>query len=118
MLFAGKVRMKSISLKLLAAAIGLAPVAGLPMLSGCSVHEHVSAYPYHEGVYAYDPGYYYDREYYDDVGHFHPRHYYYYDGHHWDDREGVPSGFQARERREEHREHARHEIHEEHHDHD
>src|SRR5438067_1591598 len=104
--------MKSVLPKLLAAAVGVAPLLGLPILGGCSSHYHerVVAYP-EGGAYVYEPGYYYDREYYDPGGRFHDRHFYYYDGHRWADRDAVPSGFTARERHEEHREHALHQLH-------
>jgi hypothetical protein len=108
---AGKVFMKSVLTKVLAAAIGVAPLAGL---TGCSYHARVADYPAHGEAYVYEPGYYYDREYYDPAGHFHDRHYYYYDGHHWDNRNGVPSGFTAHEAHERHDEHRGHDVHRDH----
>ena len=89
--------MKSVLQKLLAATIAVAPIVSLPVLGGCSSHYyggHVEAYPSGTaGAVVYEPGYYYDAEYYDPAGHFHARHYYYYDGHHWGDRDGVPAGY-------------------------
>jgi hypothetical protein len=104
--------MISISRTFLAAIVGVAPFVGLPLLGGCS--GHIAAYPEGE-TYVYTPGYYYDRDYYDNDHHFHARHYYYYDGNRWQDRDGVPSGFTARER---HEARERHDMHQQHRDHD
>jgi hypothetical protein len=99
---------------LLAAAIGIAPIVGLSLVGGCEVYHH------HDGTVAvvpgadvavYQPGYYYDNEYYDGAGHYHGRAYYYYDGHHWENRDAVPSGYTASERHAVHREHEVHEQH-------
>ena len=111
--------MKSVLQKLLAATIAVAPIVSLPVLGGCSSHYyggHGEAYPSGTaGAVVYEPGYYYDAEYYDPAGHFHARHYYYYDGHHWGDRDGVPAGYTPRERP---IAHDRHDVHEEHDEHD
>jgi hypothetical protein len=112
-LFARKVDMKSVLHKFLAATIAIAPIAGLPILGGCSSHYDVAVH-HDDGIdgYAYEPGYYYDAEYYDPAGHFHGRRYYYYDGHAWADRDGVPAGFTAHDRHDAHYRHALHEEHE------
>lgn len=111
--------MNSVTKKLLAAAVGVAPLFSFPLLTGCEVehvhHDHVVAVPSGDTV-VYQPGYYYDREYYDPAGHFHRRAYYYYDGHHWADRDGVPSGYAVQERHAEH--HDRDRDHDHDHDHD
>src|SRR4051812_23157208 len=97
--------MYSVTKKLLAAVVGVAPLLSFPLLTGCEVehvhHDRVVEVPSHDTV-VYQPGYYYDREYYDPAGHFHRRNYYYYDGHRWDTREGAPSGYTVRERHVEH----------------
>ena len=93
--------MNAVAKKLLAAAVGVAPMLSFPLLTGCEVehvrHDRVVEVPSGD-TYVYEPGYYYDREYYDPAGHFHRRNFYYYDGHRWDNREGIPSGYTARER--------------------
>lgn len=92
--------------------MGVMPVFGLSLTAGCE-HTHatiVAEAPVEDDVVA-APGYYYDAEYYDNFGHFHSRRYWYYDGHRWDGRDGVPSGFHA-----EARPHGHFDGHDNHHD--
>ena len=114
--------MKSTVKNLLVAAIGLAPIASLPVLTGCESHYHghsrAGVTVHDRDTYAVTPGYYYDREYYEPSGRFHRRNYYYYDGKRWENRDAVPSGYTARERREAHERHERHDRHDAHRDHD
>src|SRR3954470_12443834 len=98
--------MKGLTRQLLVAAIGGSSVLALPLLGGCEHYHHDRVVAVDANV--YEPGYYYDTEYYDPAGHFHNRNYYYYDGHRWDHRDGVPSGFTARARHEAHERHERH----------
>jgi hypothetical protein len=95
--------MHALTRRLLVGAMGIAPILGLSFTAGCE-HTHttvVAAAPADDVVVA--PGYYYDAEYYDGSGHFHPRRYWYYDGHRWDGRDGVPSGYHVTVRPQAHR---------------
>ena len=50
--------MKSLTHHLLAAAVGVTPFLGMPLITGCE-HDHVAVYHDHADGYAYAPGYYY-----------------------------------------------------------
>ena len=104
---------------LLVAAIGIGPIVAIGALTGCEIDHHRGYAEFHDrDTYVVAPGYYYDREYYDPAGKFHKRNYYYYDGKRWDNRDAVPSGFEAHERQKRHDRHEAHDRHDTHDDHD
>jgi hypothetical protein len=115
---AGKVSMRSLVKTFSVGAITLGSSVGLSVIGGCEehhgYHEHAVVVPQSRTVY-YEPGYYYDREYRDHDGRWHDRQIYYWDGHRWDHRDRVPSGYTLRERQrdahDDHRDHVEHREH-------